>query len=92
MASCVALSIAPPVAEEVELPENSALLLLSDGVLDFVEGDNLVAKEQQLLAQLQGPVESLDELQDRLGVSYVDELQDDVSMLLLQRKPRQIQP
>lgn len=78
--------------EEVELPENSSLLLLSDGVLDFVEGDNLVAKEQQLLAQLQGPVESLDELQDRLGISYVDELQDDVSMLLLQRKPRQIQP
>ena len=74
--------------EEVTLPENSSLLLLSDGVLDFIEGENLVAKEQQLLNQLHGEISCLDELQDRLGVSFVDELQDDVSMLLLKRNSR----
>ena len=74
--------------EELTMPKESALLLLSDGVLDFIDGDNLVAKEQQLLTQLQGQVSCLDELQDRLGVSFVDELQDDVSMLLLKRNSR----
>jgi sigma-B regulation protein RsbU (phosphoserine phosphatase) len=72
--------------EEVTLSQDSALLLVSDGVLDFIDGDNIVAKEAQLLAALQGGVSCLDELQDRLGVSFVDELQDDVSMLLLQRQ------
>ncbi len=75
--------------EELTLPEDAALLLVSDGVLDFIDGANVVAKEAQLLAALQGGVSSLDELQDRLGVSFVDELQDDVSMLLLQRQRQQ---
>lgn len=78
--------------EEITLPEDAALLLVSDGVLDFIQGDNVVAKEAELLAALQGGVSSLDELQDRLGVSFVDELQDDVSMLLLQRQGQQGQP
>lgn len=73
--------------QQLNLPETFILSLFSDGILELLEDDDLIAKEQSLLARLSGPVVRPSVLSDRLGIEHVDRdaLPDDVAALFISR-------
>jgi serine phosphatase RsbU (regulator of sigma subunit) len=73
--------------QQLNLPETFILSLFSDGILELLEEDDLIAKEQSLLARLNGPVVRPSVLSDRLGIKHVDQdaLPDDVAALFISR-------
>lgn len=73
-------------AERVQLPERFLLTLLSDGVLEVIEGDGLLAKEQNLLAAMSAEVTSMDKLVDTLRLQGVSEAPDDIALLLITKE------
>ncbi len=67
------------------LPENFALVLLSDGVFDLVPDKEIVDKEQTLLSYLATSSDNIDKLKEALFIDYTEDPQDDISVLLLTR-------
>lgn len=71
--------------EEVELPERSALILLSDGVFDLMPQRQIAEKETAILDCLAEHSGDLDDLKRVLSIDTVTEPQDDISVLLMTR-------
>ena len=71
--------------EEVELPERSALILLSDGVFDLMPQRQIAEKEMAILDCLAEHSGDLDDLKRVLSIDTVTEPQDDISVLLMTR-------
>ena len=69
--------------ESLELPEQFQLTLLSDGVLEVLAGDGLLAKEANLLAAMSPQLTTMDGLVDALGLEGVNEAPDDIALLLI---------
>ncbi len=73
--------------EEMQLPDNFTLAVVSDGLLDCVEGDSMISKEQAILAAcgrvgLEG---GHDALYRELGIDKIDKAPDDVSVMMVSR-------
>ena len=72
---------------EIPLPPAFSLTLCSDGVLDCIEGTTLKEKEDRLpllVEQAKGDLQSFMQL---LGLGEAKVMPDDISVLLLSRKP-----
>lgn len=74
------------VAESVNLPERFSLTLLSDGVLEMIDGDGLLAKEKKLLAALSVDITDMDMLVSTLQLQGVTEAPDDIALLLITKE------
>lgn len=71
--------------QELELPEQFSLTLLSDGILELLPGDNLKDKEAllpKLVCEANG---SLDGLAQVLGLKALADMPDDIALLVLSR-------
>ncbi|MBL4782260.1 MAG: SpoIIE family protein phosphatase [Porticoccaceae bacterium] len=73
--------------EEMQLPDNFTLAVVSDGLLDCVDGDSMISKEQAILAAcgrvgLEG---GHDALYRELGIDKIDKAPDDVSVMMVSR-------
>jgi len=73
------------VVEELALPEKFAFVLLSDGVFDLVPDKDLIDKEQTLLRYLAAGSGDINNLKEKLFIDYIEDPQDDISVLLLSR-------
>jgi serine phosphatase RsbU (regulator of sigma subunit) len=71
--------------EELEMPERSSLVLLSDGVFDLFPEAQISDKETAILKLLGTRSGTLEELKEALQIDYIEEPQDDISLLLLTR-------
>jgi serine phosphatase RsbU (regulator of sigma subunit) len=74
--------------EEMTLPENFTLLVVSDGLFDCVSGDSMEEKEQTILAACQriGPAGGHDAICRELGIDTIENAPDDVSVMTVIRK------
>ena len=71
--------------ERLDLPERFALTLFSDGILETIEADGLLAKEKVLLERLAEGVISMDALTDALNLQGIKEAPDDIAVLLVSK-------
>lgn len=69
--------------EQIRLPEQFALVLLSDGVFELLPGEQIVDKEARLLRYLSNRSVSIKSLKKGLFIGDIKDLQDDISVLLL---------
>lgn len=78
------------VVEEIDLPEKSALIVASDGLLDGISGADLAEKENQLLAMAGeatgGENISHTEVCAAFGIDAIKDAPDDVSILTVTRR------
>ena len=71
--------------EELKMPERSSLVLLSDGVFDLFSEAQIADKEAAILKLLATRSGTLEDLKEALQIDYIEEPQDDISLLLLTR-------
>ncbi len=71
--------------EELQIPQRSALILLSDGVFDLFPEDQIADKEATILRHVATHASNLDDLKEVLLIDYIEEPRDDISVLLLTR-------
>ena len=71
------------VVEQIHLPERFALVLLSDGVYDLLPNKEIENKERTLLRYLSTSSGNIDQLKEALFIDYIEDPQDDISVLLL---------
>lgn len=71
--------------EELKMPERSSLVLLSDGVFDLFPEAQIADKEAAILKLLGTRSGTLEDLKEALQIDYIEEPQDDISLLLLTR-------
>lgn len=74
--------------QQIPLPAEFSLTLCSDGVLDCIDGATLKEKEDRLpiiLGQANGDLDSFMQL---LGLAQPRAMPDDISVLMLSRKPQ----
>jgi sigma-B regulation protein RsbU (phosphoserine phosphatase) len=71
--------------EELKMPERSSLVLLSDGVFDLFPEAQIADKEAAILKLLATRSGTLEDLKEALQIDYIEEPQDDISLLLLTR-------
>jgi serine phosphatase RsbU (regulator of sigma subunit) len=71
------------VVEQIHLPECFALVLLSDGVYDLLPNKEIENKERTLLRYLSTSSGNIDQLKEALFIDYIEDPQDDISVLLL---------
>ena len=69
--------------EQMQVPDDFAFLLFSDGIYDLLEGNELEDKETKLLKCLESSPISIESIQKLLSLDTVTEPQDDISVLLL---------
>jgi len=74
--------------EEMILPENFTLLVVSDGLFDCISGDSMEEKEQLILAACErvGPTGGHDALCRELGIDKIEKAPDDVSVMTVLRQ------
>jgi len=74
--------------EEMALPENFTLLVVSDGLFDCISGDSMEEKEQIILAACKrvGPAGGHDALCRELGIDKIEKAPDDVSVMTVIRQ------
>ncbi|OLU17230.1 MULTISPECIES: two-component system response regulator RssB [unclassified Pseudomonas] len=70
---------------EIDLPESFSLTLLSDGILDLLDGDNLQEKEALLPKLVSEAGGTLDGLRSVFGLANLAEMPDDIALLVLSR-------
>lgn len=71
---------------QVSLPDQSfSLLLFSDGILELIEQNDLIEKEQALLTLVEKTKGSLDAMVQDLNINNIQELPDDVAMLSIKK-------
>lgn len=68
---------------ESHLPENAALVVFSDGVLEILPPKDLIAKEQYLLDLLADTHGDIDRVCMRLGLGQLDDAPDDIAIMTL---------
>lgn len=71
--------------EQLHLPERFTLTLFSDGILETIQAEGLLDKENALLARLAEGFSSMDALIDALGLQSVKEAPDDIAVLLVSK-------
>lgn len=71
--------------EELKMPVRSSLVLLSDGVFDLFPEAQIADKEAAILKLLGTRSGTLEDLKEALQIDYIEEPQDDISLLLLTR-------
>jgi phosphoserine phosphatase RsbU/P len=71
------------VVEQIQLPERFALVLLSDGVYDLLPNKEIAQKERTLLRYLSTSSGNIEQLKEALFIDYIEDPQDDISVLLL---------
>jgi serine phosphatase RsbU (regulator of sigma subunit) len=71
--------------ESLQLPPRFVLTLFSDGVLEVVPGEGVLAKEAQLLATLSPGFDAVDAVVDTLGLPGVGDVPDDIAVLLVSK-------
>ncbi len=71
-----------------DIPIGSSLIVFSDGILEVMEGGNLLEKEQRLLDQINtiGGNMTIDAINETLGIDQLDVSPDDVAVLLVNRE------
>ncbi len=74
--------------EERPLPENFTLLVVSDGLLDCIDGSSMAEKEQVILAACEriGPTAGHDAICQELGIDKIEKAPDDVSVMTVLRQ------
>jgi len=74
--------------EEMALPENFTLFVVSDGLFDCISGDSMEEKEQAILAACKrvGPAGGHDALCRELGIDKIEKAPDDVSVMTVIRQ------
>ncbi|PRB82063.1 PP2C family protein-serine/threonine phosphatase [Pseudomonas sp. MYb185] len=72
---------------QLPLPPTFSLTLCSDGVLDCVEGTTLKEKEDRLPALVEQAGANMQTFMQLLGLEQAKVMPDDISVLLLSRKP-----
>ena len=74
--------------EEMALPENFTLFVVSDGLFDCISGDSMEEKEQIILAACErvGPSGGHDALCHELGIDKIEKAPDDVSVMTVIRQ------
>jgi len=72
---------------QLPLPPAFSLTLCSDGVLDCVEGTTLKEKEDRLPALVEQAGANMQTFMQLLGLEQAKVMPDDISVLLLSRKP-----
>lgn len=72
--------------QEVSLPEQSALVIASDGLLDGVPGEDLGAKENHLLAMAGDATPTHDGVCEAFGIDTIVDAPDDISVLTVTRR------
>lgn len=70
---------------EIDLPESFSLTLLSDGILDLLDGENLQEKEALLPKLVSEAGGTLDGLRSVFGLANLAEMPDDIALLVLSR-------
>jgi serine phosphatase RsbU (regulator of sigma subunit) len=71
--------------ESLQLPPRFVLTLFSDGVLEVVPGEGVLAKEAQLLATLSPGFDAVDAVVDALGLPGAGDVPDDIAVLLVSK-------
>ena len=71
--------------QERDFPPNAALVVVSDGLMERIEGATSVAREARLLELLAGAPPDHDRICDALGLPRIKEAPDDVSVLTVTR-------
>jgi sigma-B regulation protein RsbU (phosphoserine phosphatase) len=71
--------------QEIPLPEQFSLTLLSDGILDLLPGDTLKDKEKLLPQLISDAGGRLDGLQRAFGLANLGDMPDDIALLVLSR-------
>ncbi len=71
--------------QHMQLPARFVLTLFSDGILETIPADGLLAKEEALLNTVRGGYDSMDALMDALGLHGVKEAPDDIALLLVSK-------
>lgn len=69
----------------MKLPARFVLTLFSDGILETIGGDGVLAKEDTLLNTLRGGYNTMDALIDALGLQGIKDAPDDIALLLLSK-------
>lgn len=72
-------------AYNCQLPNNFALLLFSDGILERMDNGPMLDKETQLLSLVTSVAGDVEKLANKLGLANADNLLDDTSMLAISR-------
>lgn len=67
----------------VALPDNFALTLFSDGILEILGIKGLVEQENYLLSQLESYPDNIEQLSETLKLDDVADAPDDITMLLI---------
>lgn len=70
----------------IDLPDEFAFAVFSDGVLEVLEPESLADKQMFLEALLDRPSLELDDLVNRIGLGKMKSLPDDITILLVKRK------
>jgi sigma-B regulation protein RsbU (phosphoserine phosphatase) len=69
----------------MDLPQSFSLTLLSDGILDLLDGDTLQEKEALLPKLVSEAGGTLDGLRSVFGLANLAEMPDDIALLVLSR-------
>ncbi|TNE81770.1 MAG: response regulator [Gammaproteobacteria bacterium] len=71
--------------QEIVLPEKFAMVIVSDGVLEFLPGDSYREKEQYLADTIANSDTSMESICEGLGINEVRDVPDDVTVLTVRR-------
>ncbi|MCU1718696.1 two-component system response regulator RssB [Pseudomonas sp. 5P_3.1_Bac2] len=71
--------------QEIDLPKQFSLTLMSDGILDLLPGDTLKDKENLLPRLVSDAGGRLDGLQTAFGLANLGDMPDDIALLVLSR-------
>lgn len=74
--------------QTLQLPENFVLTLFSDGILEVLNADGLLEKEQFLKERLASGIHSIEDIVKALDLGHVKETPDDIAVLLISRQNR----
>lgn len=72
--------------ESLSLPENFELMLFSDGVLEVIPAEGVLAQEAFLLDKLSRGFESISDVTEVLGLQAVIDAPDDIAVLVISKK------
>ena len=73
------------VEQRIQLPARFVLTLFSDGILETIAAEGLLAKEEALLNTVRDGYDSIDALVDALGLQGINEAPDDIALLLVSK-------
>ena len=69
----------------IQLPSEFMLIMFSDGILELLEGDDLIAKEATLISTIRASGSDHETILNDLGVAQALEIPDDIAALFIAR-------